>query len=250
MHRELIDLVSYGSADELKDYYRKNCDILELNKPLLNHGWTPLMLACQKERAEIVECLICDFNVNVNKAVDLWTPLLLACAIKNEKSDSTCDENVFKIVKLLIDRKAIVNVRNRMGETPLIFAAMNGHKSVVDLLLSKNAFIECCDNDRSTPLYYALQNGHAEVAKILIDGGANVDAQNCYGDTPKLIAESIGSKEIDKLFPQEELLETVPATQKSYNCYKDLIPTVYAELERYVEMNLISSSEKYFSIVL
>ena len=46
-------------------------------------------------------------------------------------------------MKLLLEKGADVKSKNNVGETPLSWAAWNGHEAVVKLLLEKGADVEC-----------------------------------------------------------------------------------------------------------
>lgn len=54
-----------------------------------------------------------------------------------------------KIVDFLLETGAVVNVCDKVGQTPLMFAAKNGLLDIVKLLL-KTASLEACDNEGNT----------------------------------------------------------------------------------------------------
>ncbi|KAN0079537.1 Ankyrin repeat-containing domain protein [Elaphomyces granulatus] len=62
---------------------------------------------------------------------------------------------------LLLDKNADIEFKGEFGQTPLSWAAENGHETVVKLLLDiKNANFESKDNLGRTPLSRAAENGH------------------------------------------------------------------------------------------
>ena len=79
-----------------------------------------------------------------------------------------------EIVKLLLDRGALVEARNiTPGFTSLMFASENGHIEVVKLLLNHGAQVEAESGDKSlTSLMLARNKGQSEVEKLLLDHGA------------------------------------------------------------------------------
>jgi ankyrin repeat protein len=58
------------------------------------------------------------------------------------------------------------------GQTPLSWAAENGHEAVVKLLLEKGADLEAKDKDGWTPLLWAAEKGHEAIVKLLLEKGA------------------------------------------------------------------------------
>lgn len=79
-----------------------------------------------------------------------------------------------------------VNCRDMPGResTPLHFAAGYNHPEVVKLLLEKGADIEAKDKGHLVPLHNACSYGHYEVAELLIKYGANVNAVDLWNFSP------------------------------------------------------------------
>ena len=71
------------------------------------------------------------------------------------------------IVRLLLERGALIDKAKDNGDTPLIIASEEGHVDTVRLLLEKGASIEEVDNDGDTPLTTARDNGHSEIVHLL-----------------------------------------------------------------------------------
>lgn len=78
--------------------------------------------------------------------------------------------------------------------TPLFYAAISGHASMIRFLLEHGAFVDGgIESGRSeTPLHYAVKNGHVESVKVLIDAGAQVGALTRDGLSPLDIALTNG----------------------------------------------------------
>ena len=63
------------------------------------------------------------------------------------------------------------------NETPLDRAAAKGNVDVVRLLIERGAEVDSRDRWGWTPLHNASRFGHLEVSRVLVDHGANVNAR-------------------------------------------------------------------------
>lgn len=88
-----------------------------------------------------------------------------------------------EIAKALIQAKANINMKNKMGQTPLIYAARNGHIEIFMELIKAGASIDIKDNDGFTALMYAARTGYTAIAKALIQANASIDEKNIHGCT-------------------------------------------------------------------
>ena len=79
------------------------------------------------------------------------------------------------------------------GQTPLSWAAQNGHEAVVKLLLEKGADVESKSSNGRTPLSWAAENGHEAVVKLLLEKGADVESKDRVWPD----AAVVGSRERD-----------------------------------------------------
>ncbi len=93
-------------------------------------------------------------------------------------------EGHLSICRLLIDKGAQLEAKNRYGNTPLQLAAERGHVEVVRLLCDIGADIEARDNHGWRPLHNAAYNGHISVMKELIEErNAEINARDDNGST-------------------------------------------------------------------
>lgn len=69
------------------------------------------------------------------------------------------------------------------GSSPLISAALFGHKDIVSLLLKAGADIDFQNNDGSTALHVAAFFCRPEIVQLLMDHGADQHIKNNYGNT-------------------------------------------------------------------
>jgi len=75
-------------------------------------------------------------------------------------------------VELLLRREGVDpnRVDTKYGQTPLSWAAENGHERVVEVLLERNdANPELADKNGRAPLSWASQNGHEGVVNLLLE---------------------------------------------------------------------------------
>jgi ankyrin repeat protein len=72
-----------------------------------------------------------------------------------------------EIVRLLLDRGADPNRRQKGGYTPLHQAAARAHLKMVELLLERNADVNARTDDGRTPLTLARDNGHDAASELL-----------------------------------------------------------------------------------
>jgi len=92
-----------------------------------------------------------------------------------------------------------VNMKNKFGSTPLLYAANYGQKEITELLIANSADVNAINNGGFTPLHSAANSNHKEVVELLITAGADVNAVNLRGQTALDLAESKEQKEIADL---------------------------------------------------
>ena len=108
---------------------------------------------------------------------------------------------ILEVVAVLVEMNGCdINQIDCVGNTPLMWAAVNGHERVVELLLGQDYVNpNKPDFDGRTPLLMAAQNGNEEVAKLLLcRDDVNPDRLDVEGQTPLSWAARNGYKGIVK----------------------------------------------------
>ncbi len=121
----------------------------------------------------------------------------------------TCNDcRIPSLIEELINIPCDVNMANLAGQTALMFALkereLKRSENVVISLLENDAKIDVCDRNGKTPLMYAASNSNHTAAKVfaqlLIDfGDAKIDATNNEGKSALDIATENNNEELVKL---------------------------------------------------
>ena len=77
------------------------------------------------------------------------------------------DGGYINIVRLLLDKGADINVKDRYDATPLIIATENEDTDMVQLLLDRGANTNIQESDGYTAFSTAVENGSADIVKLL-----------------------------------------------------------------------------------
>ena len=88
------------------------------------------------------------------------------------------------VVSLLLDMGAEIESKDKDGRTLLLWAARKGHRSEVRLLLEMGAKIEYKDKNSQAPLLWAARNGHEGAVRLLLEKRAEFDSKDNDGRTP------------------------------------------------------------------
>ena len=115
-----------------------------------------------------------------------------------------------EITELLIDSGAEVNAKSyNDGWAPLHGAAQRGRNEIVELLIAEGADVNAMGR-MGTPLYYAAARGRNKIVELLIAKGADVNILNDFGKTP-----------LDIALPQKQTRRTIPTRQVRRNDYPE-----------------------------
>ena len=115
-----------------------------------------------------------------------------------------CLRGQLDIARKLVARGADVN---KMGWTPLHYAATGGHVALVELMLDKDAYIDAESPNGSTPLMMAAMYGSRETVQLLLQAGADPTLKNQLGMTAADFAGQAG---------RGDLVEALNAAAKAF----------------------------------
>ncbi len=203
---------------------------------LLQHGcdanatddicFTPLIQAVYSGRLEMAEMLVREYQADLTATCGGGTDSLhLAvgsgnCELVNLLLDlglqpTTTPKYQYSILhsavnsigmlKMLLQRFPAMDLRaiNTYGETPLHFAATNGHvESVRHLLALYPALATVCTPLAGLPLHSAISGNKPECAEALVTRD-NVNAKGPKGQTPLILAASLGHLALVDLMIQQ-----------------------------------------------
>nr|WP_253309278.1 ankyrin repeat domain-containing protein [Rickettsia endosymbiont of Ceutorhynchus assimilis] len=178
-------------------------------------GETPLHVAAQHDSTlEVIEFILNRDLSGINDITNNGrTPLHLA--IQGNKPST---------VKLLLNKGANINAKDKDGKTPLDLAMQEGYTNIVEMieqvqsdldeglltavqdgnlneaedLVSRNANVNTTDIYSWTPLHWAAFEDRLEIARFLIKKGADINAadKGPYGKKPVHVAIENNSKDI------------------------------------------------------
>lgn len=100
------------------------------------------------------------------------------------------------VIRLLIDYDANIEMATSARETPVSLAVDEGHSATLQLLLSLGAVTESTVEEDFTPLQTATMNGNEDIVRLLLDQSADTEATGRFGKTPLLEAVISGSTAI------------------------------------------------------
>jgi ankyrin repeat protein len=101
-------------------------------------------------------------------------------------------EDVFRTIRAGDNntlRKMPVDVKDPLGTTPLHYVALYGNTESVRILLDRGADPNARNKSEATPLIYGAYN--FDKARLLIEKGGDVNAQTSNGSTPLSVAASV-----------------------------------------------------------
>lgn len=92
-----------------------------------------------------------------------------------------CKAGTPEEVSQAINAGISLTVRNKIGATPLMFAAQKNSQEIIDILIHAGAEINAQDSNGNTALIYAASSNDEYVVDALLDAGADKNIANSSG---------------------------------------------------------------------
>ncbi|MDP3283649.1 MAG: ankyrin repeat domain-containing protein [Desulfobacterales bacterium] len=183
----LMHVASGNNEDILKLLIERGADINAKD----NRGRAPIIFAISARKINMIKLLL-------SKGADIHTDGVIIAALPGPTDND--EKHTLKILDLLIDKGADLNLANSKGETPLIAMLKINEVKNVQLLLSLGADPSQPDKDKVPPLHHTLRNSCYECASLLVANGADVNATDSRKRSGLLIASEKGQFEFAELF--------------------------------------------------
>lgn len=150
----------------------------------------PLVKAVLDQDPEKVKFL-CRIGCNVDGSCKPYMETPLICAFRTKSVLN------MEIVELLIKHGANVNATDKMGRTPLMYAAGRSKRGT-DFLVQHGADIHHVDNDGKNVIRFYTHRIH--IIRYFYKLGIDIDLPNKYGTTPLEYAVNINNLAAVKFF--------------------------------------------------
>ena len=176
-----------------------------------HHGATALSIAERNGYVDIIDVLR---GAGARKET-VYTSLTIDDALIKASKNGDISK-----VRQLFTEGAQANVKNRLGVTPLLAAAMSGHTAIVQVLVEHDAKVNAVpaglrewalsaarialDEEEvtqaaargDTALIIAVRQGHTDTVRYLLDHGADVNRANRQNESALFVAAELGQANI------------------------------------------------------
>ena len=184
---------SWMAADILLQNGANPDDIVFTRRNIEAQEWGQKALweCASKGHTELLEFML-NCGTKVNAVVEVPENL-------QEKSTllhiaSLCGQ--VEVVRLLLDRRADINIRNANKDTALHFAAHLESVDIIKLLLDKEISVNAKNTQQNTPLHIAAARGNLKTTISLVEKRATLNSVNLNGYTPLMLAAYGGKVEV------------------------------------------------------
>ncbi|XP_046571003.1 ankyrin repeat and KH domain-containing protein mask-like [Haliotis rubra] len=150
-------------------------------------GWTPVMQAASEGHKDVFDVLVKAGTYLSQVSNNKQTILHLACRGGNTE-----------IIKYLLKHTTVdIDSRDASGWTPVMQAAIRGHKDAFDVLVESGADLSQVSNNKETILHMACGVGNVDIIMYLLKHDiVEINSQGFNGLTPVMRAAKYGHKDV------------------------------------------------------
>lgn len=106
---------------------------------------------------------------------------------------SATHTNAIEAARVLIEAGADVNAKDKIDDSPYLYAGARGHLDILKMTLAHGADLKSTNRYGGTALIPAAERGHVETVRTLIEAGTDVDHVNNLHWTALLEAIILGN---------------------------------------------------------
>ncbi|XP_064606437.1 uncharacterized protein LOC135471236 isoform X2 [Liolophura sinensis] len=126
-------------------------------------------------------------------------PNILDIASKKSPLHHAVERGHGKLVEILIDFGADVNIADKDNVRPLHLAACRGSVEIAEALINAQAVVDVRDRWGTTPLHHAAEQGQEDVTRLLVEYGASIRLQDANHQTALHFAAKSGNPAVFSL---------------------------------------------------
>jgi ankyrin repeat protein len=164
-----------------------------------------------------------------------WTPLLHA--VNRSRPEGMWRGFQNDAVKLLLARKANVNVKDEDGNTALHHAAGQRNPDMVPMMLAAGLAVNARNKDGQTPLFSAVARDEVANLRALIGAGADVNARDNSDSSVMHFAMARGHAEVLHVLHESGAKRAVTAAQQKDRDPLDRSPIDGVSLQQWARAN-------------
>lgn len=142
------------------------------------HQTTPLQWAARFSSDKLVRLLL-----DAGAELELGADAVGYAALHYSTIHYAAGQGSPETIRLLVERGANINIKDKYGRTPLHLLALFKRGEVVDLLLELGADINSKDEDGLTPLQSAVKEGSPGTLRALLKHNPDLEQKDRYGQS-------------------------------------------------------------------
>ncbi|VDI15846.1 Hypothetical predicted protein [Mytilus galloprovincialis] len=167
---------------------------------LLNHGADPNISTCTGDKNTPLHIAFSQGNINIVKILlDYKGNLTIKNALGEIPVFLAVEKNYIDLVRLHLTYNFDLNICNNKNESLLSKASTLCHTDIVKLLLEHHCDSNICNAQNESPLYISSKSGHADIVTLLLEHKCNPNICNDNNVSPLFAAFENGDINIVRL---------------------------------------------------